>query len=127
MRNTFRRVAVMSAGVAGIVGLTAGPAFAHECVNASKKNQAAGAQIVQDDAGNVIDATNGLLNRFEKGLIGPEGEGFHGLFGFDIGDGTILSTYIVGPNSEIPLQAQFNGPACRGITNIEVYFSECFG
>jgi hypothetical protein len=124
MRKSCRKVVAMAAGVAGIVGLTAGPAFAHECVNASKKDPTAGAQIIQDDD-DVVFATTGLVNRFEKGLIGPEGEGFHGVFGFVLGDGSTLSTYIVGPDGEIPLQAQLNGPACKGITNIEVYFSEC--
>jgi hypothetical protein len=35
--------------------------------------------------------------------------------------------YIVGPEDEIPEVAQFNGPACHGITNVEEYFAECVG
>ena len=32
-----------------------------------------------------------------------------------------LSTYIVGPEGEVPLEAQLRGPACRGLTNIGIY------
>jgi hypothetical protein len=116
----------MTVGVTGVIGLTAGPAFAHECVNASKKDQTAGAQLILDDTGAITSATNGVENRVEQGLIDPDtGEGFHGIIGFDVGGGTIVSTYIVGPEAEIPDQAQVNGPACKGITNIEVYFTQC--
>ena len=78
--------------------------------------------------GQIERSTPGLAKRLANGLIDPDtGEGFHGLIGFDFdGDGDVdFSTYIVGPNDEIPLLAQFNGPACRGITNIGVYLSEC--
>jgi hypothetical protein len=38
------------------------------------------------------------------------------------------STWIgVGPEGEIPLEAQFRGPACRGLTNIGIYFEQCVG
>ena len=122
-----KKLVVLAAASLGSVALMAGPAFAHECVNASKP-QKAGAQIILDADGNPIDATKGVQKRIEKGLIDPEtGDGFHGIIGFDTGDGNIVSTYIVGPNGEIPPQAQQNGPACRGITNIEVYFTECLG
>ena len=55
------------------------------------------------------------------------GEGFHGLVGFDIdGDNVAdLATYIVGPNGEIPQNAQDNGATCQGIINIGVWFEEC--
>jgi hypothetical protein len=119
-----KKLAALAATTVGALVFTAGPAFAHQCVNASKP-QAAGAQLILDDAGNVIDARVGIEKRFERGLIGEEGEGFHGLLGFDTGHGSIVGTYIVGPEGEIPQQAQSNGPACKGITNIEVYFSEC--
>jgi hypothetical protein len=112
--------------VAGGIVLLAGPAFAHECTNASKP-AGAGAQLVIGANDEVVDATNGVMNRFEKGLIGEDGEGFHGLIGFDFdGDGAVdLSTYIVGPTGAIPRQALKNGPACQGTTSIETYFTEC--
>jgi hypothetical protein len=122
-----KKLAALAATSLGAVALMATPAFAHECVNASKP-QRAGAQVILDANDNPIEFKKGVEKRLEKGLIDPEtGEGLHGIIGFDVGDGTIVSTYIVGPTGEIPPQAQENGPACRGITNIEVYFSECLG
>jgi hypothetical protein len=77
----------------------------------------------------VLYMSKGLQNRIERGLIDFDtGEGFHGIVAFDIdGDGVAdASTYIgVGPDGEIPLEAQFAGPACRGITNLGIYFSQC--
>ena len=116
------------AGIAAVssVALAATPALAHECVNASKPVDA-GIQVLLGPTG-IEWTTAGVANRIDQGLIDPDtGEGFHGLIGFDFdGDGTVdVQTYIVGPDDEIPLPAQFNGPSCRGITNVAVYFSEC--
>jgi len=108
--------------------LAAGPGSAHECVNASKQNIAAGVQVVLNDQDEIVWLTKGLQNRIDQGLVDPEtGEGFHGLVGFDIdGDGAAdVATYIVGPNDEIPEQAQENGATCQGIINIGVWFEEC--
>jgi hypothetical protein len=128
IKTAIRKAAMTATVVSGVIGLTAGTAFAHECVNASKPNQAAGAQVILDSNGNIVDATRGVANRVEKGLIDPDtGEGFHGVMAFDFDDDGVadVGTFIVGPEDEIPLQAQNNGPSCRGITNIEVYFTEC--
>jgi len=38
--KVFRRVAAGAAGAVALIGLTAGPAFAHECFNASRSAQA---------------------------------------------------------------------------------------
>ena len=130
MKFIRRTATVALVGAAAIV-LTAGPSLAHECVNASKKNQSAGAQAVIDlTTGQVVWSTPGLATRFARGLVDPAtGEGFHGVIGFDLdGDGIAdVSTFIVGPNDEIPAVAQANGPACAGITNIGTYFTECLG
>ena len=106
-------------------------AMATECMNASKGDQAAGAQILIDlTTGDVVWMTPGLAERFEQGIVGPNAEGFHGLIAFDgDGDGVadVSTWYGVGPDGEIPLGAQLNGPACQGLTNIGIYFSECLG
>lgn len=106
------------------VALSGSAAFAHQCYNANKPNTA-GAQIVLgfDEATGtdvVLDATRGLEKRFEKGLIGPEGEGFHGIVAFDVdGDGVADGhTYIVGPESQLPLNAQLRGSPDHGILNV---------
>ena len=91
----------------------------------------AGAQaIINFVTGEVEVVTEGLQRRIDQGLVDPAtGEGFHGLFGFDFnGDGIVDATsYIVGPDDHIPGLAQFNGPACHGVTNIGVFFSQCVG
>jgi len=127
MRNS-RRFLVGSVAAVAAVGLSGGAALAHECVNASKQNQAAGVQITFGMDDSVVYISHGLQSRIDRGLVDLEtGEGFHGLIGFDMdGDGVAdLSTWIVGPEGEIPMQAQMNGPACRGVTNIGVYFEQC--
>jgi hypothetical protein len=110
----------------------ASTALGHECINASKSDQAAGAQVLIDaTTGEIIWMTEGIANRLAKGVIDPNtSEGFHGLVAFDAtGDGAAdFSTWInVGPDGEVPLVAQLSGPACRGLTNIGIYFSECLG
>ena len=119
-------VACVAAGSASV--LAAAPSLAHECVNASKPAQA-GVQVILGPSG-VEWTTPGLAERIANGLVNPDtGEGFHGLVGFDFdGDGVLdFQTFIVGPDDEIPEMAQFNGPACHGITNVEAYFAECVG
>ena len=106
-------------------------ALAHECVNASKSDQADGAQILIGPAGEIVWMTEGLANRIEQGVIDQDtGAGFHGLIAFDAtGDGVAdYSTWIdVGPDGEVPLVAQLSGPACKGLTNLFIYFTECLG
>jgi hypothetical protein len=127
------RIARVGGIVSGVLAslLIASSAVGHECVNASKPDQAAGAQVVIGPDGSIEWATPGLMHRVQQGLVNPEdGSGFHGIAAFDIdGDGVgDISTWMgVGSDGEIPMQAQLNGSACRGITNIEVYFSECLG
>ena len=127
----MKRSVIVGAIALAVSMLIAAPAFAFECFNASKKNQAAGAQLVLGPNDEVLYISKGLENRIEQGLIDFEtGEGFHGLIGFDEdGDGVAdAHTWIgVGPGGEIPLEAQFRGPACRGLTNIEIYFEQRLG
>ena len=108
----------MTAIILGVVAsLTfATSALAHECMNASKSDQAAGAQVLMDaNSGEILWTTPGVAQRLEHGLIGADGEGFHGLIAFDFdGDGVAdFGTWIgVGPgdSDEVPLVAQLNGP-----------------
>jgi hypothetical protein len=126
-----QRTLIGLVGAVGSLVLVAGPALATECINASKKYQDSGAQVVFGPNDELLYITPGLINRFEQGIVDPEtGEGFHGLIAFDFdGDGVAdASTWIgVGPDGEIPIEAQFRGPACRGLTNIGVYFEQCLG
>lgn len=127
----MRRSIFVSSVALLISVLIAAPALAHQCTNASKSDPAAGAQIVFGPDMQPIFIAKGLLNRIERGLVDAEtGEGFHGIIAFDIdGDGEAdVSTWIgVGPDGQIPLEAQFAGPACRGLTNIGVYLTQCVG
>lgn len=121
-----RRTMTVLAGAAAFSMLAAGAATAHECTNLDK-NAGAGAQVVFGPEGPVY-ITNGLLNRFERGIVDPEtGDGFSGLVGFDDdGDGVADGfTWIVGPNGEIPSRAQWNGSTCHGVINFETAFTEC--
>ena len=106
-------------------------ALATDCTNASKSDPAAGAQILIDgNTGALLWATPGVIERLHRGVIDPNtGVGFHGLIALDVnGDGLAdVSTWFgVGPDGEeIPLNAQLKGPACRGLTNVGIYFAQC--
>jgi hypothetical protein len=123
-----RRYAVAALCAPTIIAFTAAPALAHECTNASKP-AGAGVQVLIGPDDNIEWATKGVWNRIDQGLIDPDtGEGFSGLIGIDF-DGDMkadFSTYIVGPNDELPDPAQWNGPVCKGITNLGPWFEECF-
>jgi hypothetical protein len=126
--RTITRTAVTAAAAAAALLVAAPAALAHQCTNASKPPQA-GAQIVFNAAtGDISYVTPGLQKRIDSGQIDLDtGEGFHGIVGVDFdGDGRAdFSTYIVGPESQIPLTAQFNGAECKGIVNVETLFSTC--
>jgi hypothetical protein len=112
--------------------VVASSALATECVNASKKDQGAGAQIIIDLTDGSIDATPGVLRRIDQGLIDLNtGEGFHGIIGLDTngdGDADVSTWFGVGPEGdELPENAQLNGPPCQGITNIGIYLTQCVG
>lgn len=124
---TRRMVAVVAGVVASL--LIASSALAFECSNASKP-PSSGAQIVfAADFQTILYITPGLQERLERGIVDvASGEGFHGLLGVDLdGDGAAdVSIYFgVGPDGEIPLDAQFRGPACRGLSNIGIILSQC--
>jgi hypothetical protein len=125
-----RRLLSLPAGILASL-LIASTALGFECTNASKSRPAAGAQVVFAVDGTPLYITNGLLNRIDKGLVDEEtGEGYHGQVAFDFdGDGVAdASVYFgVGPDGEIPLNAQLKGPACRGLTNIGIYLEQCIG
>lgn len=128
MRN---RITAAIFGVAASLVL-ASSALAGTCFNASKSDPAAGAQVLIGSSGQILWTTEGLAKRVERGLVNPDtGEGFHGIVAFDIdGDGIAdASTWFgVGPDgTEIPEGAQLNGPACRGLTSIGIYFAQCLG
>src|SRR5207244_2586149 len=107
----------------------AGPAFAHDCTNASKDAHAPGAGgqlIIDTNSGNIEWASAGVQQRIAQGLIDPNtGAGFHGLIGLDFNsDGVVdATTYIVGPNGALPETAQNNGSPCHGVTSLDTYFS----
>jgi hypothetical protein len=128
----MRRTLLVATVTMIFVGMLSGTALALECINASKSDQSAGAQLILGpDFETPIYISQGLQERLENGVVDFEtGEGFHGLIAFDLdGDGVAdASTWFgVGPEGEIPLEAQFAGPACRGLTNIGVYLTQCAG
>ena len=119
--RAVRRTVMGAVAAAGLVVATAGAGLAHECTNLDKK-PGAGAQIIFGPTGDVEYMTTGLQNRVNRGIVDLEtGQGFSGLVGLDFdGDGAADAfTWIVGPNGEIPLQAQWNGSMCHGVINME--------
>ena len=105
-------------------------ALATDCANASKSSQSAGIQVLLGPGSEPVVLSKGLQHRIDQGLVDPDtGEGFHGLIGFDFdGDGVAdVSTWAgVGPLGEgVPHNAQENGPACKGLTNVFVYLTTC--
>ena len=126
--RTRRMAGVMGGLLASL--LIASTALGFECTNISKSDPSAGAQVIIGPGDEIVWVTPGLARRLERGLIGPNGEGFHGIIAFDFdGDGHAdASTYVgVGPDGEIPLTAQLAGPACRGMTNLGIVFEQCLG
>jgi hypothetical protein len=128
MIRTLRRVSLGAVALMAAALIAAGPVWAGHCTNADK-NAAAGVQAVIDlNTGAIVWISNGLQQRIDQGLVDPNtGEGFHGLLGFDLdGDAVAdLTTYLVGPNLELPEQAQLNGAPCHGVISIEAFFTEC--
>ncbi len=127
--NTSRRIVTITATATALL-MAAGPALAYECVNASKKDQGSGAQIVlAGDFETILWTTPGVERRIAQGVIDPEtGEGFHGIIGVDFdGDGTVdFATWTsIGPDGQIPTVAQEAGAECRGIVHAEDYFESC--
>lgn len=116
-----RRIAIGAAGIAASIVLAAGPALAHECTNAARNNNdpSKGAQIIFGCGfEDIISAKKHAITLIEAG-------GFpSGWIAFDIDcDGVAdAGTYLVGPNGEIPEQAQANGTSTNGVMNICTYF-----
>ena len=67
--TTIRRIASVAIATPALLVLAAGPGTAHECINASKKNMAAGVQIVLNDQDQIVWLTKGLQNRINQGIV----------------------------------------------------------
>lgn len=124
--NGFKLGSGVAASAAALL-LMAGPALAHECTNASKNqtNPAAGAQLVFGCSDQILSGKPHALALLESGSF-PKG-----WIAFDVDcDGIAdAGTFIVGPNGELPTQAQQNGSPDHGIVNICDYFGlppDCF-
>ena len=127
MNKTSRRLFLGVVTFLAVAVLAAGPVLAGHCTNADK-NPAAGVQVTISFVTGQVTVSSGLQHRIDQGLVDPiTFEGFSGLAGFDVtGDNVAdLTTYIVGPNFEIPPQAQLNGAACHGVVSIEAFIAEC--
>ena len=127
MYKTIRRLLLGVVTFLALVALAAGPVLAGHCTNADK-NPAAGVQVTINLVTGQITVSSGLQQRIDQGIVDPiTFEGFSGLAGFDVtGDNVAdLTTYIVGPNFEIPPQAQLNGAACHGVVSIEAFLTDC--
>ena len=127
MNKTIRRLFLGVVTLLAATVLAAGPVLAGHCTNADKPPEA-GVQVTVSFVTGHIIVSSGVQKRIDAGVIDPiTFEGFQGLAGFDItGDDVAdLTTFIVGPEFEIPDQAQLNGAACHGIVSIEAFFTEC--
>ena len=127
MNKTIRRLLLGVVTFLALVVLAAGPVLAGNCTNADK-NPAAGVQVTINLVTGQITVSSGLQQRIDQGIVDPiTFEGFSGLAGLDVtGDNVAdLTTYIVGPNFEIPPQAQLNGATCHGVVSIEAFFADC--
>lgn len=122
----------IAASLLGLVAslILASSALAFDCMNASKPDQTAGDQIIVDaTTGQILWLSQGVQERLEHGVL--DNNEFRGLIGLDFtGDGVVdVSTWFgVGPDgTHIADPALLNGPTCRGVTEIGLYFSECLG
>ena len=127
MYKMIRRLLLGVVTFLALVALAAGPVLAGHCTNADK-NPAAGVQVTINLVTGQITVSSGLQQRIDQGIVDPiTFEGFSGLAGFDVtGDNVAdVTTYIVGPNFEIPPQAQLNGATCHGVVSIEAFLTDC--
>jgi hypothetical protein len=129
----MRRPVVASLlGVIASVAI-ASSALAMDCTNVSKSDPIDGAQVLIDgNTGDVLWISNGLAERLERGVVDPSsGEGLHGIIAIDYttdGIADVSTWFGVGPEgAEIAEPALLNGPTCRGLTSLELYFSQCLG
>jgi hypothetical protein len=125
MRNALRLVTT-AAAVPAFLAISTGLAYAHQCTNASKP-QDAGWRVLVGPGDSLTFNDKGLERQFTTDPAAAF-DRFAGIVGIDFdGDGDAdFSTYIVGPDGEIPEVAQVSGADCRGIVNVDAYFS-CVG
>jgi hypothetical protein len=121
MRKALR-LATTAVAVPVFVALGTGIAQAHQCTNANKPVDA-GWRVLVGPGDTLSFNDPGLEQQFAKD---PDAafDRFSGILGIDFdGDGDAdLTTYIVGPNGELPEAAQLSGSECNGIVNIGAYF-----
>lgn len=124
--NPITRALVATAAAGVMVVAAAGSASAHDCFNPNKK-PGAGAQVVVNDNDEIVYASRGVENRIDRGIMSADGDGYHGLVGFDAdGDGAAdFDTYIVGKGAIVPAAEKQTGDPCHGITDFETYFTQC--
>lgn len=122
MRNG-QRVATTLVAVPVFLALGVGAAFAHQCTNASKPADA-GWRVLFGPNDSITFNDAGLARQFATDAAAAI-ERFSGQVGIDLdGDGDAeFTTYIVGPESELPHEAQQNGAECKGIVNVGDYFA----
>ena len=121
MNKTIRRLSLGVVTLIALVALTAGPVLAGACTNADKQPDA-GVQVTISFVTGHIIVSDGLQKRIDQGVVDPiTFEGFHGLAGFDVtGDDVAdVTTFIVGPQFEIPEIAQLSGAECHGIIGLD--------
>ena len=128
MRKLF-----IGAGIAAFaVALSAGPAFAHDCVNLSKNTSSVGVIVGTEDSpcpNEVIITSNGLQQRLDK--FGFDGVNFTGPMGIDVNcDGIVdVTSYSPGGGTQGVIPAAEKGQGqnralCKGLTNVETAIAD---
>lgn len=120
------RVATTAVAVPVFFAIGSGLAYAHQCTNASKPQDAGWRVLVGPDDSLTFN-DKGLARQFATDPAAAFSR-FSGIVGIDFdGDGDAdLSTYIVGPDDELPEVAQVAGAECHGIVHVSAYFA-CAG
>ena len=105
----MHRAATVAATTVSVLAISAGSAFAHQCVNANKQAGAGAPLLVDVNDGSITFLTEGVRKRFASGVTTEDT--FRGLIGLDFdSDGKAdLTTYIVGKYGDIPTPAQEAG------------------
>ena len=125
MKRAVRRLTTTAVTAISVMGLTAGPALAHHCINPNKQ-PTAGAQVTLGAPSfDPVAHTDVFQKRIDRLGFDEALASYAGPVGIDL-DGDMVadvSTYQVTPTGSLPDGAVLNGSECNGIIDPGAFMS----